>query len=137
VVGRAKFLLHGTYKISLGVLGGGEMAGCLSCAYVSAFFFFFLNPFKAIFPFLPSGDCVHSQHLGGRGRQDSEFEARLVYEARSRTARATQRNPVSKQQNILPSDCHPWFILISKVGIAVLIAHKAAVTKLFLLKHLT
>jgi hypothetical protein len=36
--------------------------------------------------------------LGGRGRQISEFEASLVYKVSSRTARATQRNPVSKQQ---------------------------------------
>jgi hypothetical protein len=35
-----------------------------------------------------------SQHLGGRGRQISEFEASLVYRVSSRTARATQRNPV-------------------------------------------
>jgi hypothetical protein len=34
--------------------------------------------------------------LGGRGRQISEFEASLVYIVSSRTARATQRNPVSK-----------------------------------------
>jgi hypothetical protein len=33
--------------------------------------------------------------LGGRGRQISEFEASLVYKVSSRTARATQRNPVS------------------------------------------
>jgi hypothetical protein len=38
-----------------------------------------------------------SQHSGGRGRQISEFEASLVYKVSSRTARATQRNPVSKQ----------------------------------------
>ena len=38
-------------------------------------------------------------HLGGRGRQISEFEASLVYKVSSRTARATQRNPVSKKQN--------------------------------------
>jgi hypothetical protein len=37
--------------------------------------------------------------LGGRGRQISEFEASLVYSLSSRTARATQRNPVSKNQN--------------------------------------
>jgi hypothetical protein len=36
--------------------------------------------------------------LGGRGRQISEFEASLVYRVSSRTARATQRNPVSKKQ---------------------------------------
>jgi hypothetical protein len=37
-------------------------------------------------------------HSGGRGRQISEFEASLVYRVSSRTARATQRNPVSKNQ---------------------------------------
>ena len=37
------------------------------------------------------------QHLGGRDRQISEFEASLVYRVSSRTARATQRNPVLKK----------------------------------------
>jgi hypothetical protein len=36
--------------------------------------------------------------LGGRGRQISEFKVSLVYRVSSRTARATQRNPVSKNQ---------------------------------------
>jgi hypothetical protein len=36
--------------------------------------------------------------LGGRGRWISEFEASLVYRVSSRTARATHRNPVSKNQ---------------------------------------
>jgi hypothetical protein len=36
--------------------------------------------------------------LGGRGRRISEFEASLVYRVSSRTARATQRNPVWKNQ---------------------------------------
>jgi hypothetical protein len=36
--------------------------------------------------------------LGGRGKQISEFEARLVYKVSSRTARTTQRNPVSKNK---------------------------------------
>jgi hypothetical protein len=36
--------------------------------------------------------------LGGRGRWISEFEASLVYSMSSRTARATQRNPVSKNK---------------------------------------
>jgi hypothetical protein len=36
--------------------------------------------------------------LGGRGRQISEFKASLVYRESSRTARATQRNLVSKNQ---------------------------------------
>jgi hypothetical protein len=35
--------------------------------------------------------------LGGRSRWISEFEASLVYRMSSRTARAVQRNPVSKQ----------------------------------------
>ena len=35
--------------------------------------------------------------LGGRGRQISEFEASLVYRVSSRTARVTQRDPVSKK----------------------------------------
>jgi hypothetical protein len=34
--------------------------------------------------------------MGGRGRRISEFKASLVYRVSSRTARATQRNPVSK-----------------------------------------
>ena len=34
---------------------------------------------------------------GGRGRWISEFEASLVYRVSSRTARATQRNPVWKK----------------------------------------
>jgi hypothetical protein len=36
--------------------------------------------------------------LGGRGRWISEFEASLVYKVSSRTARAIQRNPVSKKK---------------------------------------
>ena len=36
--------------------------------------------------------------MGGRGRWISEFEASLVYRVSSRIARATQRNPVSKNQ---------------------------------------
>jgi hypothetical protein len=36
--------------------------------------------------------------LEGRSRQISEFEASLVYRVNSRTARATQRNPVSKNK---------------------------------------
>jgi hypothetical protein len=35
--------------------------------------------------------------LRGRGRWISEFEASLVYRVSSRTARATQRNPVLKK----------------------------------------
>jgi hypothetical protein len=36
--------------------------------------------------------------LGGRGRQISEFKASLVYRVSSRTAKAIQRNPVSKNK---------------------------------------
>jgi hypothetical protein len=36
--------------------------------------------------------------LGGRGRWISEFKANLVYRVSSRTARATQRNPVSEKK---------------------------------------
>jgi hypothetical protein len=36
--------------------------------------------------------------LGDRGRWISEFEASLVYRVISRTTRAIQRNPVSKNQ---------------------------------------
>jgi hypothetical protein len=37
-------------------------------------------------------------HTFDPGRWISEFEARLVYRVSSRTARATQRNPVSKNK---------------------------------------
>ena len=40
---------------------------------------------------------------GGRGRGIAELEASLVYKESSRTARATQRNPVSKNQKEIPS----------------------------------
>jgi hypothetical protein len=36
--------------------------------------------------------------LGGRGRQISEFQDSLVYRVSSRTASATQRNPVLKEK---------------------------------------
>ena len=36
--------------------------------------------------------------MGDRGRWISEFEASLVYRVSSRTARATQRNPVSGKE---------------------------------------
>jgi hypothetical protein len=36
--------------------------------------------------------------LGGRGRRISEFEAILVYRVSSRTAKATQKNPVSREK---------------------------------------
>jgi hypothetical protein len=39
-----------------------------------------------------------STHSGGRVRRISEFKTSLVYKVSSRTARAIQRNPVSKNQ---------------------------------------
>jgi hypothetical protein len=36
--------------------------------------------------------------LGGRGRRISEFKASLIYKVSSSTARAIQRNPVSKNK---------------------------------------
>ena len=36
--------------------------------------------------------------MGGRGKRISEFEASLVYKVGSRTAKAIQRNPVSKNK---------------------------------------
>ena len=36
--------------------------------------------------------------MGGRGRRISEFKASLIYRASTRTARTTQRNPVSKDR---------------------------------------
>jgi hypothetical protein len=48
--------------------------------------------------FLKLGMVAHAFNPStrGRGRRISEFEASLVYRVSSRTARATQRNPVSK-----------------------------------------
>ena len=37
--------------------------------------------------------------MGDRDRRISEFEASLVYRVSSRTARATQKNPVSEKKN--------------------------------------
>lgn len=43
---------------------------------------------------------AHAFNLGGRGRQIFEFEASLVYRVSSRTARAAQRNPVSRKKKM-------------------------------------
>jgi hypothetical protein len=50
--------------------------------------------------------------LGGSGRRISEFEASLVYRVSSRTARATQRNPVSKKQKKKKENSYSVFIYI-------------------------
>jgi hypothetical protein len=42
--------------------------------------------------------AFNPQHLGGRGRQISEYKDSLVYKVSSRTARALQKNPVSKKK---------------------------------------
>jgi hypothetical protein len=46
---------------------------------------------------LEASGIKHNKHLGGRGRWISEFETSLVFRVSSRTARATQRNPISKK----------------------------------------
>jgi hypothetical protein len=46
--------------------------------------------------------------LGGRGRWISEFEASLVYKVNSRTARAIQRNLVSKNQLYIYVHMYAW-----------------------------
>ena len=48
---------------------------------------------------LPQKD-MHAFYSGGRGRKISEFQASQFYGVSSRTARATQRNPISKQKKI-------------------------------------
>jgi hypothetical protein len=42
--------------------------------------------------------AFNPQHWGVKGRRISEFEASLVYKVSSRTARAMQKNPVSKNK---------------------------------------
>jgi hypothetical protein len=42
------------------------------------------------------GACLYSQHLGGKGRQISEFEASLVYKVSFRTTRATEKPCLEK-----------------------------------------
>jgi hypothetical protein len=46
----------------------------------------------------PNKEIHTTEHSGGRGRRISEFEASVVYKVSSRTARATQRKPVSKKK---------------------------------------
>jgi hypothetical protein len=48
--------------------------------------------------------------LGGRGRLISEFEASLVYRVSSRTAKATQRNPVSEKKILFSPNCYDALI---------------------------
>ena len=59
-----------------------------------------LLPMKLLY-LKPSDGCglLKFQQWGGRGRWISEFEVTLVYRAKSRTSRATQKNPVTKITN--------------------------------------
>ena len=54
------------------------------------------NKQKSLFSQAVVAHACNLSTLGGRDRQISKFEANLVYSVSSRTARATQRNPVSK-----------------------------------------
>ena len=47
------------------------------------------------------GTYLLSRHSEGRARQISELKSSLVYRLSSRTARTTERNPDSKQQQQL------------------------------------
>ena len=52
-------------------------------------------------PLASVGIRLESQHLKGRHRHISEFEASLVYRMSSRTAKGTQRHHVKKHKEIL------------------------------------
>jgi hypothetical protein len=59
---------------------------------------FNFSPIRNIFSLAVVAHAFNPSHLGGRDRRISEFEASLVYKVSSRTARATQKNPVLKKQ---------------------------------------
>jgi hypothetical protein len=58
--------------------------------------------------------AFNPQHLGGRGRQISQFEASLVYRVRSRTARDYTEKPCLEK----PKTAGQWWRtpLISALG---------------------
>jgi hypothetical protein len=63
------------------------------------------------------GARLWSQLLGGRGKRIFEFKASLVYRVNSRTAKAIQRNPVSKnkqQQKKSKINCN---VLVSNLSL--------------------
>ena len=67
---------------------------------------------------------VQERDVPGRGRQISEFEARLVYKVSSRTARAIKRSPVSKnQKEKKKSKCYRIFEPVSSCGVAQPLAY--------------
>jgi hypothetical protein len=71
--------------------GGGE-------PYIFAEKIYSSSHFRIKVMLSSGGTRLYSQHSGGKGRRISESEASLVYRVSSRTARAIQRNPVSKNQ---------------------------------------
>ena len=64
-------------------------------SYGQSLLFHYLKPYPNA---RHGGARLQSQHPGDRGRRISEFEASPVYRVSSRTARATQRNPVSGKE---------------------------------------
>jgi hypothetical protein len=54
--------------------------------------------------------------LGGRGRRISEFKASLVYRVSSRTARATQRNPVLKNKKQTNKQTKKYYLFKSLIS---------------------
>jgi hypothetical protein len=68
--------------------------------------------------------CIqYIQHSGGRGRRISEFEASLVYRVSSRTARATQRNSVTKTNKQTNKEKYTYRLMAPYL-IALLITEK-------------
>jgi hypothetical protein len=55
--------------------------------------------------------------LGSRGRRISEFKPSLVYRVSSRTARATQRNPVSKKQKTKTKELTVGWVEVGQVSL--------------------
>jgi hypothetical protein len=61
--------------------------------------------------------------LEGRDRRISEFEASLVYRVSSRTARAIQRNPVSRKPDFMKCRQAGWLQMyqVAEAGLELLI----------------
>ena len=65
-----------------------------------------------------------TQSSGGRGRWISEFKASLVYRVSSRTARTTQRNPISKNKTKQNKNKNPSvYLFICLFLLCVCISH--------------
>jgi hypothetical protein len=68
---------------------------------------------KDFFRWIVVAHAFTSQHLGGRARQISEFEASLVYRVSSRTARAIEEPCLNKQKtqtNKQKMISHKWIL---------------------------